>query len=142
MSYAIYEKYKDITPVADDNAVTTIQLRIMNKTKRDLRKYRIKDSIGGSLYLFSDSDFPDRILEIVPTTIAESNATTLYIWHPIFGSPVALMNARKEMIQAIAAAFLSHPEGIAVHDEGQERDVSLAEHGTAQLIDQMKRMFS
>lgn len=142
MSKSIYEKYKDIIPFIDEAAVITIQTQVMRLNKKDAKKYRVKDAIGGNLYLFSDNDFPDYVLEIVPTAVAENNSTTLYRQHPIFGNPSALMTARKEMIRALEKAFLPLPDGIATPDKRQKRDNSLAEHGTAQLIDQMKQIFS
>jgi hypothetical protein len=142
MTKAVYEKYKNIMPVTDDRIVMTIQCQITQLSFKKAQEYRVKDPIGGSLYLFTDSDFPDKVLEIVPGTNAEDSVSTLYQAHPIFNSRTELMRARREMIEAIAAANLALPSVIGVPDAGRERDVLLAEHGTAQLIDHMKRMFA
>jgi len=141
MSKAIYEKYKNIRPITDDQCVMTIQCQVTALSFKKAQEYRAKDPIAGSVYLFTDDQFPDRVLEIVPGTTAADSVSTLYAGHALFNSKTALMGARREMIQAIAASFLALPGTIAIPDAGRERDVTLAEHGTAQLIDQMQRMF-
>lgn len=141
MTRAIYEKYKSITSVTDDKIVLQIQRQVTGLNFKQAQEYRAKDPIGGSVYIFTDSDFPNHVLEIVPGTSAEDSVTTLYAGHPIFNSRTELIRARRDMIEAIAAGFLALPATIAIPDAGRERDVALKEHGTAQLIDQMKRMF-
>jgi len=142
MSNPLYEKYKDVTAVNDNDAVATIQLQIMKLSKKNVRRFRVKDDIGGSLYLFTDNAFPDYVLEIVPGRNAENNATTLCRVHPIFGHPDALMFARRELILAIQATLAPLGADRPHMQDGKDTDVTLAERGTADLVGHLCRILT
>ena len=142
MSKAILSKYDQMfQPVKDDEAVMVFHKQITALPVERTKDYRVYDRLGGNCYIFSDSDYPDYVMEVVIGRSAEDSITSLYRANPIFNDRMAYINARKEMIMAIAAGFLAIPNSIAIPDAGRERDVMLSEHGTAQLVDQMRRMF-
>lgn len=128
------EKYRSLKPINDEttvNAMLTILVEIPPSLQES---FWIRENDVGSLCLYENEMFPNKVLEYVQGS-ADDSVTTLYGPNPIFNSRQALIEARQELIAEIGRSLLALPSTVAVYDSGRERQVMLKELGTAQLYD-------
>ena len=133
--HPIYEKYRAVTPLNDEQVTNAILGQMVKAPKADLADFYARDPRVGQFYLVRDSDHKGKVLEYVPDMIADTSVTTLYAEHPIFATRQALIDARKEIIEAIERTLLAMPGTPTVRDEGRGKEFHLFELGTAQLLD-------
>lgn len=135
MAHPIYEKYRNVKPISDDNITNIILQQMVSAPKSELADFYARDPHAGQFYLVRDSDHAGKVLEYVPDMIADTSVTTLYIDEPIFATRQALIDARKEIIEAIERTCLAMPGTMTVRDTPRGKDFHLFELGTAQLLD-------
>lgn len=134
MSNAVLSKYRGIRPLNDD-ATTDGMLRILvciHPTQQ--QRWWIRNQDTGFICVFTHEMFPGKVIEYVQGT-QEDSVTTLYEMHPVFANLAQLEQVRRELMTEIGVKLLALPSTILIYDAGREREVSLKEMGTAQLID-------
>lgn len=135
MSHPIYEKYRSLHPVNEEAVTNAILQQMVNAPQRELGDFYAQDPKLGQFYLVRDSDHPGKVLEYVPDAQRDTSVTTLYLDHPCLATRQALLDARKEIIEAIERTCLAMPGTMTVGDQGRGKEFHLFELGTAQLLD-------
>ena len=128
-----------IRPVSDEATVNKLLAILVELTPEQQRDMWFRDARAGAVCLFSHESATGLILEYVQGS-RDDSISTLYTATDLFRSRQALIDARNTMMTEIAATSFSLPGAIGYYDEGREREVSLKEMGTAQLIDQWARL--
>lgn len=135
MSHPIFEKYRSLAPVNDEQATNALLQVLVNVPRDRLADYYGASAKCGRFYLLRHDSQPGRVLEYVPDLQQDTSVTTLYAEHPIFESRQRLIDAREEIIAAIEQLLLAVPGTTTVLDEGRGKQFHLFELGTAQLLD-------
>lgn len=139
MSNAILTKYREVRPTFDESQVNTLQIELLKTTDAERINGFVRDDMGGTFCVFTDSAVPNRVLEYVKGSEQDSVSTLYENTSPIFSDLGALRMARRELIGEIGARLGRLPSTISVYDGGREREVALNELGTAQLMDVLAR---
>jgi hypothetical protein len=135
MSNAILTKYRNVRPVSNDEAKVEAMWRLMTgMTYYDARPRWSHSPDTGNVFLLIHDDFPGYVLEYVMGTENDS-VTTLYEASADVGSLSAVAQMRADLINEIGSILLALPSTVVVWDQGRERELTLKELGTAQLID-------
>lgn len=133
---SILDKYRSV--VVDNNHKKGLALA-MELRKRPVEQQRAAFSgtrESGYFYLFADEKTsPGVVYECVASLDGGDAITSVYVHHPIFNSPGALISARTEMIRALADKVGLSVESVGIDDPGRGRVLGLQELGTGQLID-------
>lgn len=131
---SIVSKYGNLHTINDEIITDTMLARFTALPADKHRDMWIRDAVAGDVGLYMDSQYVNKVIEVVMGS-NESSVTTLFEINPIFFSRHDLALARKDLITEIGVATMSLPSNVAVWDEGRGCDVMLREMSTAQLID-------
>lgn len=135
MSNTVLNKYRGVVIPLNDSETTDGMLRILvDMTPQEQQRMWIKSENIGHVCLFKHDNFPGKALEYVMGS-QEDSITTLYEGTPVMADMMRLEELREELIAEIARVLMALPSTVAVYDAGRERQATLKELGTAQLID-------
>lgn len=138
MSHPLLEKYHDLRPLNDEKAVNALLGIMVALPPARWPDLFAQSRAGGRFYMFRHDSQPNRVVEYVPDNAQDTSVSTLYAEHPMFESRQKLLDAREEIIGAIDHLLMAIPNTATVRDDGREREFTLPELGTAQLLDVLK----
>lgn len=142
MSHPVVEKYRSLVTMNDDGIVNKMLGILVEVPKDRLEQFYAGSTNGGRLYVYRNAEVCDGVVEYIPDHANETSVTTLYREHPMFESRAKLIATREEVISAIDRVLMALPGTTTIYDEGRNKELYLAELGTAQLLDVLKHFSS